>query len=233
MARALTTPQRELLRSPDLKAWALVTFYLDEGTYRFCDDDEPVSDGTNNYIGANALGVLPEVRSGSDLAAEPITLICDGNRMAQYGISDPARVLRDMAAYLYQQRRVDLALGLGYSYSKDVNLVIPLHAGKINTYRLVDAETRVDDRNPIEARLEIVVDALAARYQRATHRTRSDADQKEIVPTDRFYEFTADATQNERTLYWGKKTPGGQSGFLGWAAWRQDNGLSINPFSRR
>lgn len=212
MARALTPTQRALLQSPDIGLNVLATFYLDSGTYRFCDDVIDLYDGTYTYLGANAIAESFEVRSASDLAAEPATLICDGNRMAQYGIADPAKILREMLEELYHQRRVDFAFGYRYTYSKDVNLVIPCYAGKINYARLVDGEIQFADDGAQEnaaadARLEIVLDSLASRYNRATFRTRSHQDQLEIDPTDNFYSFTVDATLNEKTLYWGKDAP--------------------------
>lgn len=206
--RALTAPQKALLRS-DCQARLLATFFLDEGTYRFCDDAVNVSDGTNTWVGASALSSNVEVRSGKDLAAEPVTLVCDGNRMAQFGIQDPARVLRDMMGYLAQQRRIDWALGIGYPDSETLSLVIPIYAGKINNYRMIDDEVSLDNQDEVSSKLEIVIDALAARYDRATYRTRSHDDQQEIAPGDNFYSFTADAAISDSTLYWGKDAPYG------------------------
>lgn len=214
MARALTEQQRALLRSPDLQINALATFYLDEGTYRFCDDSFDLTDGTNTFVGANALTDSVEIRSAANLAAEPVTLIIDGNRMAQYGIQDPARVLRDILGYLYQQRRVDLAFGFRYSYSQEINLVIPTYGGKINYARIVDSDagdglsvSEAVSGSSVAAKLEIVLDSLAARYSRATFRTRSHQDQLELDPTDNFYSFTIDASIQAQTLYWGKDAP--------------------------
>jgi hypothetical protein len=216
MARAFTAPQKALLRSPDLKVNALATFYLDQGTYRFCDDNSgfDLSDGTNTFIGANSLADTPEVRGSSALSAESVTLMLDGNRMTQAGIQDPARVLKDILGYLHQQRRVDWALGFRYSYSQIINLTIPAYAGKINSVRLIDRELDFfDEPSPrTVSYLEIVLDSLASRYGRATNRTRSHQDQLEIDPTDNFYSHTIDVALNERTLYWGKDSPFGGSG---------------------
>lgn len=222
--RAFTAAQKALLRSEHIKGNLLATFYLDEGVFRFCDDHVDLSDGTYTYIGASALSDAAEVRSGTDLAAESTTLVVDGNRMAQAGIPDPAHVLRDIMAYLFQQRRVDYALGLSYPTSQEVSLVIPLYAGKINSIRLVDPEIDAEADEPVFGRLEIVLDSLAARYSRATWRTRSQEDQHEIDPTDDFFSYTVDAVNSERQLYWGKATPrtgavggngGGAGGSLG------------------
>lgn len=211
MARALTTDQRNLLRSPDLACNALATFFLDEGTYRFCDHPLDLTDSTNVFIGASALSDSVDIKSGSDLAAQEVTLLIDGNRMTQYGIEDPASVLRDILTYLHQQRRVDIALGFRYSYSMEINLVIPVYAGKINSCRLIDQRMPGFDQSQavVESRLEITLDALAMRYSRATLRTRSHQDQLEIDPTDNFFSFTLDATLNEAALYWGKERPRG------------------------
>jgi hypothetical protein len=215
MARALTTEQKNLLRSSELAVHTLATFFLDSGTYRFCDDVHDLSDGTNTYIGASALAGGVEVRAARPLASEPLTLIIDGNRMSQFGISDPAAVLRDMLDELIHQRRVNLALGFHYNYNQDINLVIPIYAGKINYAKLIDAELSLTEDKPVEAKLEIVIDSLAMRYTRATFRTRSHNDQLEIDTTDNFYSFVADAAQNEKRLYWGKDAPYGSSSSYG------------------
>lgn len=213
MARALTTEQKQLLRSPDLHVNALITCFLDEGTYRFCDDigGFDLFDGTYTYLGANTLTEASEIRAGADLAAEQVTLTLDGNRMAQAGIADPGRVLRDILGYVYQQRRIDYAFGFRYSYSRDINLVIPAYAGKINSARLIDEGIDFSTGDDNEARcvtkLEIVLDSLAARYRRASNRVRSHEDQLEIDPTDNFYSFTKDVAMNERVIYWGKDAP--------------------------
>jgi hypothetical protein len=212
MARAFTNAQRALLRAPAVRIRLLATFYLDAGTYRFTDDVLDVVAGGQTYIGASALTESIEVRSGADLAAEPITLICDGNRMEQHGIQDPARVLSDIMGYLHQQRRVDFAYGLSYPEETVVNLMIPIAAMKINHVRLVDQQLDLLAEEPVAARLEIVCDSLAMRYGRSTYRTRSHADQQEIDSSDMFFSFTQDAAQAEKTIYWGKKAPRGGGG---------------------
>lgn len=222
MARAFTTQQKELLRSPDLQVNVLATFYLDEGVYRFCDDQAgfDLSDGVNTYIGANAFAEASEIRASQDLSAEQVTLILDGNRMEEAGVQDPAAVLTAILGYLYQQRRVDYAFGFRYSYSKELNLVIPAYAGKINSARLIDEDISFEDKGArTTSKLEIVLDSLAARYSRSSNRIRSHQDQLEIDPTDQFYSYTVDTALNERTVYWGKAAPfssgGGYGGYSG------------------
>jgi uncharacterized membrane protein YgcG len=213
--RLFTGPQLALLRAPSLVARVCMTFYLDEGTYRFNDDVINTSDGTNTYVGANPLANSLEIRSGRDLAAEPITLILDGNKMTQAGVDDPARVLSDILTYLHQQRRVDIHLGLSYPESTLMEMMISMAAMKINHVRLTDE--RIEPFSPnsaVAAKLHIVMDSLAARYSRAPYRTRSHNDQLEIDPSDMFFSFVGDAINIERTLYWGKKaqTGGAYSG---------------------
>jgi len=209
--RVFTTDQLNLLQSPDLAVAALATFYLDEGTYRFCDDVIDLSDGTNTYIGASALASTADIKSGDNLAAEPVVLTLDGNRMAQAGISDPAAVLSQMLQYLYTQRRVDIALGFRYNYNLEVNLIIPVYSGKINQVVLTDPQ--IDETQDTQGQvgqgttLQITLDSLAIRYNRQTYRTRSHADQQQLAPGDMFFSFVADTVANERTLYWGKATP--------------------------
>jgi hypothetical protein len=202
--RILTSGQRALLRLPTLKVRVLSTWYLDEGTYRFCDDVMDLTDGVNTFIGANALVPSIEIKSGTDLAAEPITLTIDGNRMVQAGIKDPAYVLRDMLTYLLHQRRVDFEFGFMAPTSETIQLRVPVAATKINNPRLVDPQIEPGSPDPIQPQLIVTLDSLAARYNRATWRTRSHNDQQEIDPTDMFFSFVADAVAKERTLYWGR-----------------------------
>lgn len=213
MARVLTEEQRALLRARSVDINILATFYLDEGTYRFCDDVWDLSDGVNTFIGASALVGATDIRSGSGLSAESVTLKIDGNRMAQFGIADPGKVLREILAYLHQQRRVDLAVGLRYPEQRNVTLTIPLYGGKINSARLIDSGVEYGDMTGDQQEsdvLEIVLDSLASRYRRASNRTRSHADQQQLTGnTDDFFSFTADSVQSEKNLYWGKKAPAG------------------------
>lgn len=209
--RLLTAPQQALLAKGALRAHLLVAFFLDEGTYRFCDDVVDLFDGTNTWVGASSIFSDVEFTAGLGLAAEPITLICDGQRMVQSGITDPAKVLRDILTYLHRQRRVDMFLGLGDLNSEEINLVIPITAMKINYAVLVDE--RIDPLGDSEtvSKLKIVLDSLASRYGRAPFRTRSHEDQKEIDATDNFFSFVQNASQTESTLYWGKNGPSGLS----------------------
>lgn len=213
MARLLTDPQRALLRSESIRLRVLMAFYLDEGTFRFTDDIIDVWDGQFTWIGAQPLASSLEIRSGRDLSAEPITLTLDGNRMTQAGIADPVKVLREIMGYLHQQRRVDIFLGFSYPNQAEVNLRIPCAAMKINNCRMVDKEMDLGEPNKeIVGQLVITMDSLAMRYSRATYRVRSHADQLEIDPTDNFFSFTADAANTEKSLFWGRKGPGGANG---------------------
>jgi hypothetical protein len=210
MARAFTTDQRNLLKSPHLRCVVLMTFYLDSGTYRFCDDVEDMYNGVHTYIGASSIADVSEVRSGPDLAAEGMTITIDGNKFTQAGIADPGAILRQMLDELYSQRRVDFAFGFAYTYSQEVNLTIPAYAGKINSCRLIDDDVDISaDARPTEAKLEVILDSLASRYGRATFRTRSDADQREIDVNDAFFSFTEDALNTDKSIYWGKQGPSG------------------------
>lgn len=211
MARSLTTPQRLLLNAPSIKANVLMTMFLDSGTYRFCDNVYDMSDGTNTYIGASALTEGADIRSGTNMSAEPVTLVIDGNRMEQYGVLDPAKIFSEMLAYLTAQRRVDLAFGLSYPEELVINMVIPIYAGKINYVRQFDSSMSLEPGSAAQAKFEIVLDSLASRYNRSTNRMRTHEDQLEVDPSDNFYSFVSDIASNEQTIYWGKNAPYGSA----------------------
>jgi len=230
MARSLTTDQKALLRSPHLRCVVLATFYLDSGTYRFCDDVEDMYNGAHTYIGASSIADISEVRSGTDLAAENVTMTIDGNKFTQAGVDDPGAILRQMMDEFLHQRRVDFAFGFAYTYSQEINLTIPAYAGKINTARLVDDDVDIGaDAKPVQAKLELVLDSLAARYNRATFRTRSDADQREVDPDDAFFSFTEDALNTDKSLYWGKQGPAATVQAVSYKAFGSHFEFDANP----
>jgi hypothetical protein len=216
----------------------LATFFLDEGTYRFCDEQSgfDLFDGTNTWLGANAFAEAAEIRCTTEMSAEQVTLLLDGNRMTQAGIDDPARVLSDILGYMYQQRRVDYAFSFRYSYSSQINMIIPAYAGKINYARLLDKELAypTSGSDTTVSYLEIVLDSLAMRYGRATFRLRAHNDQLELDPSDNFYSHTIDVVMNERSLYWGKKAPFSGSGYGGGSDYGSGGSSpgGISPFPR-
>lgn len=208
--RFLTTDQKALIRAPNIKGNVLATFWFDEGPFRCCDDIMDLTDGTDVWIGANALVSATSIRAGSPLSAEPVTLTVDGSRLYEAGVEDPAYILRAIFTTNFHQRRVDLAFAFSYIESPLVQLVIPAYAGKINYARLVDDSMELGGSDPGNAKLEIVLDALAARYRRRAYRTRSHDDQLQLTGgADMFYSFVAGAIGTEQTLYWGKAQPSG------------------------
>lgn len=220
MAKNLTGPQRTLLRAPELKARLLSTWYMDDGTYRYCDDpyDMVYFDGVSDitWIGASALASATDIRmSGTGFAAEPVTITIDGTRMSQIGFSDPAAFFQLILQLPLTNRRVDLAYGLSYPDSEKIGMIMPVYAGKINAPRLLDP--RLNDLGSADSqpqtKLEITLDSLALRYQWATGRTRSHEDQLEIDSTDMFFSYVQNSLRKQATLYWGKATPAGAGGW--------------------
>lgn len=210
MARAFTSDQLALLQSPSLAINTLATFYLDSGTYRFTDHGTDLTDLTNTWLAAQALTDSVEMRSPAPLTSEQVTLTIDGNRMSEYGVEDPASILRQMLDELYVQRRVDFALGLRYVQSPNVDMVLPTMAMKINYARLIDDTIQFGSDNSaqeVTAKLEIVLDTLTARYSDSTQRTRSNEDQLEIDATDKFFSYASEISPLNQTIYWGKDSP--------------------------
>lgn len=225
MARTLTSPEKALLRLAGFKVRFLVTFHLDSGTYRFCDDIEDVSDGSNTYIGAAALANVSDIKGSQGLAAEGVTLVVDGARVSQSGFTDPAQLFRDILGYKLHQRRVDISLGFSELDSATLTLVIPVYAGKINNAKITDPKLSFDGNAPTESigNMEIALDSLAHRYGRVTGRTRSHNDQLEIDSSDMFFSFVQDMAQS-KDLYWGKIDAAGKNGFVGYGNGSYNNG---------
>lgn len=207
--RFLTTEQKELIRSSGFRANLLVTLRLDEGWVRLCDSVDDITVDTTTWIGASVLLSSTEIRATSPLAAESVTVELDGNRLYEAGVSDPGFIMNSFLATNYTQRRVDMLYAISAMDSPTVSLLFRAYTGKINYARLVHSQVDEDTVEGAYAKLEIVMDSLAARYRRATHRTRSAEDQEEIYPGDKFYNMVTAAANSEQTLYWGKKAPNG------------------------
>lgn len=209
MARTFTTDQMNLLQSGNVKLRLLSDWYLDDGTHHFCDDVEDLSDGSTTWIGASVLGVLGDIKSSGQFAAESVSLIVDGTRLGISGFTDPGQLFRDILTMKLHQRRVDFSFGLMYADSNTITLQIPIYAAKINNAKVTYPKANFDPQGiavPSPGSLTITFDSLAARYGRVTGRTRSHADQQEIDPTDKFFEFVVYSDQ-DRTLFWGKSNP--------------------------
>lgn len=222
MALNLTTAQRAMMRESRLKVRVLSTWYMDDGTYRYCDDIEDITIGGTTWIGAAALAAVSEIKSSTgNMSAEPVVLTIDGTRMYQAGFSDPAGFFNVILSLPLSNRRVDLMLAVGRADDPGYSLVLPLFAGKINNAKLVDprmpAPTEQASARP-ESNLQITLDSLAARYSWSTMRTRTHEDQLEIDPTDMFFSYVHMNMKNEQTLYWGKKAPTGSQRFSSYDA---------------
>lgn len=208
--RFLTEDQRLLLQQDSLKANLLLTLFLEDGPFNVCDDVDDLTDGVTIWKGGSALLSAAEIKASGPLAAEGVTLVLDGTKMYQSGITNVSAVFNAFVGMDYHQRRVNIAFGFANIDSQNVELVVPVYAGKINHARVIDEGGDPDSGEASHSRLEIVLDSLAGRYRRATHRTRSHDDQLDLTNgTDQFFSFTLSASQAERTLYWGKAAPGG------------------------
>lgn len=211
--RFLTEDQKLMLRSDRLHANVLVTFFLDEGSFFFCDDVDDLTDGADTWIGASALVNSSEIKASSSLAAEGVTLLVDGTRMSDAGVTDPAAVLRSLFTSKFHQRRVDIDFGFRYADSETIQLIIPMYAGKINYARLVDSAGGFATEPSAESKLEIQLDSLAMRYKRVSYRTRSHEDHMQLTEgADQFFSYVAGSKAIENTLYWGKAAPKSGSG---------------------
>lgn len=222
MARSFTQEQLDLLYSSEVKLRLLATFILDEGTYRFCDDPEDITAFGFTYIGASALAQASDIRSSAPYAAESVTITCDGTRLSEMGMSDPAVLFQMIITYLLSNRQVNLAWGLAYPESTDCIIVIPLYGGKINNVKITDPQLNFGDltaggaKATPQSKLVITLDSLAGRYQYNSDRLRAQQDQQEILPGDNFFAYVGSTVANQHNLYWGMKTPtGSQNGFGG------------------
>ena len=224
MALSLTTDQRNLLRASNIRVRLLSTWYMDEGTFRFCEDINDITIGAETWVGANALASVADIKSGnSGMAAEPVKIVIDGVRMSQAGFTDPAEFFRTILEVPLSNRLVDLDLAVGYHDSETYILKLPLFAGKINNAKITEPSVNLADGKPAEPSLEILLDSLAMRYSWVTGRTRSHQDQLDIDPTDMFFSFVHNNIRNEQLLYWGKRASLSNTTSVGGGAYQSLN----------
>jgi hypothetical protein len=154
------------------------------------------------------------------MAAESVTISVDGSRVRASGFADPADLFRDILELGLANRRVDFSLGLKGPTDQDIVLVMPMFSGKINSPKLLYPQHAVGAvQSPgqhNDATLEFILDSLAIRYQWTSGRTRSNEDQLEVDPTDKFYAYVGDNLTRESTLYWGKTGPMTQAQNQAW-----------------
>lgn len=193
----------------------LMTFFMDDDTYYYCDDVQDVTDGVTTWLAASALADCSDIKSGSGLSSEPLTITIDGTRVfqASAGFIDPNELFRNILTLKLHNRRFQLDYGISAleNDSGEVTLVLPGYSGLINNAKItmpsMDFGELVETDQRPEPVLEITIDSITARYSWLTGRTRSDADQQEISTGDTFFKFVNATVQNERKLYWGKKQP--------------------------
>lgn len=206
----LTDDQIALLKEQGIRVNLLSTWYLDEGTYNFCDHVDDLTDGTTTWTGASALFSATEITGDSSLAAEGCQIVIDGNRIYDASGTDPAFIFNGFMEMNYQQRRVDLAYSFAPMNLSEIQLVVQIYAGKINYAVLTNSDFNgLQPSGGVNDILTIYLDSLAARYQTATGRTRSNDDQLEIDPDDQFFAYVGQLVQNEFNMFWGKAVPAG------------------------
>lgn len=211
MARLLDQSTIDQLNASGLKATILCELYIPSGNVYLCDDVDDltatVNSITNVYIGASVLFGAMTISSSSPLAAEPVTIILDGAKLHQAGLPSALDFYNQLLEEDYQQKRVNFYLAIQNADTLEIVSIWNLYAGKINSIRQVDEAVSILGDKPVQSNLEVILDSLAARYNRTIGRVRTHEDQLEIDPTDKFYSYVSAASKNERNIYWGKAAP--------------------------
>jgi hypothetical protein len=216
MARTFTTDQLDLLYSGAFKVRTCVQFNLDSGAAYFCDDMDDLFDGTNTWVGANAIMSLPDIKSSVGWAAESCQFVVDGNRYGEATGQDPGYLFASVMNQTYHQRRVSFFYGVAPIDSFQLSFLIPIYQGLINNIKVVDQQFDFLNGGDISgsgttvaSQMVVTVDTLALRYSWSTYRTRSHTDQLDLNANDSFFIFTNTIVANELNLFWGRSPPTG------------------------
>lgn len=175
----------------------LYGFHMGSGTYNLEGQD---------YHGAGSVLEMEQMDSGVDLSASPILLRMRANPEAGLTVD----VLASVDNEQYKNAPVSLTLVYFDPAVGEPVLVLPWWRGKVDKipHKHVPGG---------EYALEATLEPVSLDHSRRGFRMRSDADQKLIDPTDRFFEHSA--TVMTEDLPYGRKsnnpTRGYGSGSLG------------------
>ncbi|MDX2277711.1 MAG: hypothetical protein NW206_19850 [Hyphomonadaceae bacterium] len=205
MALALTTAQRNALRSGPLALYLCCDLELDSGTERFWDGPEDATIDGDTFLAIGAFASASSVSMGLDLGGGGVELMLDATKLldAAANPTDPAYFLSTIISNGgYRQRPMHL-------YYSFWNASTGLHILQVRAFTgLIDQMTILqrpgaDGRG--QAILKVACESLTLRYGTRVGRVRSHADQQEIWPGDDFFKFCAGSVAQERNLDWGKE----------------------------
>lgn len=201
MALALTTAQRNQLRARNVGLRMLVQFTLGANIYRFTDDPDTIIWNGFNWLGAGQIATISARSLSAGSSADGVTIEVNGAGLATADDPSAATLLATVYAEAKQWDRVDIYL-LYFDVATGVpSFAVPFLIGRLAGAPLV--------REPgAAARLQLEIEADDIILDRASNRTRSDADQRRMWPTGGGgFHLSGAAAAQLGSVWWGQDAP--------------------------
>lgn len=201
MALALTTPQRNLIRSRVIGVRMLVQFTLGANIYRFTDDEDTIVWNGFNWLGAGQVASISARSLSAGSGADGVTIEVNGAGLATLDDPSSATLLATIYAEAKQWDRVDISLLYFDAATGVPSFSVPFLIGRLAGAPLV--------REPgSAARLQLEIEADDIILDRASNRTRSDADQRRMWPTGGGgFHLAGSAAAQAGSVWWGQDAP--------------------------
>lgn len=184
MARSLTTTLRNALAADHVIKCELVQLDLDVadgGTQRYASAGTDVSWGGYTWTGAGVLGKIERIEEGASLEAR-------GIRMSLSGV--PSSLISVALGAHVQGRRARIYSAVFDTATNQIIDAILEWDGRIDTMQIVDSEDGT-------AQIAVSAESRLAGWEAPNVRMFSDADQKRLYPTDRFFEGMVEGVEVE------------------------------------
>lgn len=208
MALALTTPQRTQLRGRNIGLRMLVQFTLGSNIYRFTDDEDTIVWNGFNWLGAGQIASMSARSLTAGSGADGVMIEINGAGLATVDDPSSATLLATIYAEAKQWDKVDIFVLYFDAATGVPSFAVPYLIGRLAGAPLV--------REPgAAARLQLEIEADDIILDRASNRTRSDADQKRMWPTGGGgFHLVGSAAAQAGSVWWGQDAPssGGTNG---------------------
>ncbi|GBF56444.1 hypothetical protein PbB2_00100 [Candidatus Phycosocius bacilliformis] len=201
MALALTTPQRNLLRSRNIGLRMLVQFTFGANIYRFTDDEDTIVWNGFNWLGAGQIATISARALTAGSSADGVTITVNGAGLATPDDPSAATLLATIYAEAKQWDRVDMFL-----LYFDAATGVPVFQAPFLIGRLAGAPLLRQPGAAAQLQLEIEADDII--LDRAPGRTRSDSDQRRMWPVGGGgFHLAGAASAQAGSVWWGQDAP--------------------------
>ncbi len=201
MALALTTPQRNQLRSRNIALRLLVQFTFGANIYRCTDDESTITWNGFDWLGAGQIATISSRSLSAGSGADGVVIEVNGAGLATADDPSAATLLATIYAEAKQWDKVDIYLLYLVAATGAPSFSVPYLIGRLAGAPLMRAPGGA-------ARLQLEIEPDDIILDRASNRTRSDADQKRMWPVGGGgFHLTGAAAAQLGSVWWGQDAP--------------------------